>query len=431
MTLSRLLSQVSPEVADTLDAALEGRELSPAQAARLLRAEHADLHALMACADLARREDAGDDVSFVVNRNVNFTNVCYVGCSFCGFSRHREDPDAYDRSLDEILGKCRDAIERGATEVCIQGGIHPEKDHRHYRAILEAVRSAFPELHIHAFSPEEIDWGHRKSGMPLDAYLLWLKDAGLGTLPGTAAEILDDDVRRVLSPNKLRKARWVEIVTTAHRVGFRTTSTLMYGHIESAEHVAAHLELLRGIQKETGGFTEFVPLGFIHERNRLFRHLGSRPGSSTPEDLRLVAVARLFLRPWIRNVQVSWVKMGPKLAQMGLMAGANDFGGTLMEESISRESGADHGENLPPEEIRRLIREVGRVPVERSTSYRVLRRFDDPALDPPSREPGAAGELAGPMRWRAQAGRPGARADGDAASGTDARETTTAAAAGG
>jgi FO synthase len=189
-------------------------------------------------------------------------------------------------------------------------------------------------------------------------------------------------------------------VTTAHSIGLRSTSTLMYGHIESARHVAEHLVLLREIQKRTGGFTEFVPLGFIHERNILFNHLGARPGSSAPEDLRLVAVARLVLRPWIQNVQVSWVKMGPKLAQLAILSGANDFGGTLMEESISRESGADHGENLPPEEMRRLIRELGRTPVERSTTYRVLRRFDDPAQDPPSLEPPVRRELSGPTRWR-------------------------------
>lgn len=400
MTLSRLLGDVTPEIAGILERALEGRELGTTDAAALLGAEGADLHVLMRAADVARKEDVGDDVSFVVNRNINFTNVCYVGCSFCGFSRHKDDADAYDRPMEEILEKCRDAVARGATEVCIQGGIHPNKDHTHYREILVSIKREFPALHIHAFSPEEIDFGHRKSGMSLEDYLRWLKDAGLGTIPGTAAEILDDSVRQVLSPQKLRKDRWVEIIRAAHRVGFRTTSTLMYGHIESVQHVANHLALLRDLQRETGGFTEFVPLGFIHERNLLFRHMGARPGSSMAEDLRLVAVARLFLRPWIRNVQVSWVKMGPKLAQMGLLGGANDFGGTLMEESISRESGSQFGENLPAEDIRRLIREVGRTPVERSTPYAVLRRFDDPALDPPSLEPDRRAPVAGPGRWR-------------------------------
>jgi FO synthase len=302
--------------------------------------------------------------------------------------------------MEEILVKCRDAVERGATEVCIQGGIHPNKDHTHYREILVSIKQEFPDLHIHAFSPEEIDFGHKKSGMPLEEYLRWLVDAGLGTMPGTAAEILDDEVRMKVSPKKIKRDRWIEIVTAAHRIGLRSTSTLMYGHVERVEHVANHLTLLRDIQDETGGFTEFVPLGFIHEKNALYNEKGARHGSSMAEDLRLIAVARLFLRPGIVNVQMSWVKMGPKLAQMALCSGANDFGGTLMEESISRESGADFGENLPPEEIRRLIREVGRTPVERSTSYRILRRFDDPALDPPSLEPERRGTSAGPRRWR-------------------------------
>lgn len=397
----QLASAVSPDVRRLLEAALEGKELSPADAERLLTAQGPDFHALVAAGDLARREDCGDDVTYVVCRNINFTNVCYVGCSFCGFARHKDDKaEAFDRSHEEILAKCEDAIARGATEVCIQGGIHPNKDHTHYRAILEAIKAVYPDLHIHAYSPEEIDFGHRKSGMPLDEYLRWLVDAGLGTIPGTAAEILDDEVRNVLSPNKLKTARWVEIVRAAHEIGLRSTSTLMYGHIEEPRHIAAHLDLLRGIQKETGGFTEFVPLGFIHERNLLYNLMGSRPGPSMQEDLRIIAVARLFLRPWITNVQVSWVKMGHKLGQMALCAGANDFGGTLMEESISRESGADHGENTPPEEFRRLIRELGRVPVERTTLYGTVARFEDPELDPPSREPVRRVDLSGPARWR-------------------------------
>jgi FO synthase len=400
MTLQRLYADVGPDTARCLDAALAGRELSWREAAHLLRASGPDFHALLRAADLARADDVGDDVSFVICRNINFTNVCYVGCSFCGFSRHRDDPDAYDHPMETLLAKARDAVSRGATEVCIQGGIHPQKTHEHYREILVALKREFPRLHIHAFSPEEIDFGHRKSGMPLREYLAWLVEAGLDTIPGTAAEILDDEIRQVISPNKLRTQRWVEIVTAAHEIGLRSTSTVMYGHIETPEHVARHLDLLRSIQKRTGGFTEFVPLGFIHEKNILFNHMHARPGASMSEDLRVIAVARLFLRPWIRNVQMSWVKMGPKLAQLALCSGANDFGGTLMEESISRESGADFGENLPAEEMRRLIREVGRTPVQRSTTYQVLARFEDPAQDPPSLEPEKARELSGPTRWR-------------------------------
>jgi len=400
VSLDRLFSDLRPEVGRCLDRALSGAELSVEDAELLLTLDGAELLALQRAADVARLDDKGDDVTFVVCRNINFTNVCYVGCSFCGFSRHKDEADAYDHPMEVLLEKCGDAVARGATEVCIQGGIHPNKDHTHYREILESIKGVYPDLHIHAFSPEEIDFGHRKSGMELPDYLRWLVDAGLGTMPGTAAEILDDAVRNEISPRKLKRDRWVEIVKAAHGIGLRSTSTLMYGHIERPRHVAEHLALLRDIQKETGGFTEFVPLGFIHEKNVLFNHLGARPGSSAPEDLRLVAVARLFLRPWITNVQVSWVKMGPKLAQVALMSGANDFGGTLMEESISRESGADHGENLPAEDMRRLIREIGRTPVERSTTYRVLRRFDDPAEDPPSLEPPVEPELSGPTRWR-------------------------------
>jgi len=402
--LEALYRDVDPEIGRILDSALEERELSVEDAVALLRTRGADFHALLRAGDVARERDNGGDVSFVVCRNVNFTNICYVGCSFCGFARHKDDDahDAYDHEMSVILDKCRDAVERGATEVCIQGGIHPNKDHTHYREILTSIKAELPDLHIHAFSPEEIDFGHRKSGMPLDEYLRWLMDAGLGTIPGTAAEILDDGIRDVLSPNKLKTARWREIVTAAHRVGLRSSSTLMYGHIEQPHHVARHLEILRDIQKETGGFTEFVPLGFIHERNMLYNFMGSRPGPSMAEDLRMIAVGRLFLRPWIRNIQISWVKMGPKAGQMALECGANDFGGTLMEESISRESGSDHGENMPAEEFRRLIREVGRVPVERSTRYEVLRRFTDPAQDPPSKEPEALRRpgLSGPARHR-------------------------------
>jgi len=410
--LERLLTGVSREVAERLDAALDGRELSADDAAVLLRAEGGDLFALLRAADLARQEDKGNDVTFVICRNINFTNICYVGCSFCGFSRHRDDPDAYDHSVEALLEKARDAASRGATELCIQGGIHPGKDHTHYREILVALKRAFPKLHIHAFSPEEIDFGQRRSAMSLRDYLQWLMDAGLGSIPGTAAEILDDDVRKIISPRKIGRARWVEIVETAHSLGLRSSATIMYGHVESAAQTAEHLALIRELQKRTGGFTEFVPLGFIHEKNALFNLMGARPGATALEDLRMIAVARLFLRPWIENVQMSWVKMGPKLAQVALFCGANDFGGTLMEESISRESGAGHGENLPAEEMRRLIREAGRVPVERSTTYEILRRFDDPTADPTSRELGPPRELSGPARWRVNPERPGSATSG-------------------
>jgi FO synthase len=390
--LDRMTTQLDPQVAEILDSALAGQEMSLEDAERLLGAEGADLHALLWAADQARRDDKGDDVSYVVCRNVNFTNICYVGCSFCGFARHKHQADAYDHDMDVVLRKCGDAVRRGASEICIQGGIHPQKDHTHYHEVITAIKGEYPQLHLHAYSPEEIDWGHKKSGMELADYLRWLMDAGVGSLPGTAAEILDDSIRDILSPRKLKTDRWVEIITTAHAIGLPTTSTVMYGHIESPRHVAAHMGLIRDIQKRTGGFTEFVPLGYIHERNDLYNVLGSRPGSTANEDLRMVAVARLFLRPHITNIQVSWVKMGHKLGQLALQCGANDFGGTLMEESISRESGSKHGENTAPEDFRRLIREIGRIPVERSTLYKEIARFVDPADDPPSLEPRAAAD---------------------------------------
>ena len=392
---SRMTQEIDPDVAALLESALDGRELSVQDAETLLSVEGPNFHALSWAADQARREDVGDDVTYVVCRNLNFTNICYVGCSFCGFARHKHQSDSYEHSIDTILEKCADGLARGATEICIQGGIHPQKNHDDYRDLIVGIKKAFPKLHLHAFSPEEIDWGHRKSGMGLADYLRWLVEAGVGSLPGTAAEILDDEVREILSPRKLKTARWVEIIETAHSIGLPTTSTVMYGHIESARHIAAHMGLIRDIQKRTGGFTEFVPLGFIHELNELYNVLGSRPGPSFYEDIRVVAVARLFMRPFIKNIQVSWVKMGHKVGQMALAAGANDFGGTLMEESISRESGSKFGENTSPEDFRRLIREIGRIPVERNTLYGTVQRFDDPSLDPPSQEPALEGSAAG------------------------------------
>ncbi len=379
----RILRGTGTPVRDVLERALEGRELTREDAVVLLGAQGRDLQVLCSIADLARAEDVGDEISYVVNRNINFTNICYVGCSFCGFARHKHDEDAYDRDLDDIVARAREAWDLGASEVCIQGGIHPNKDGFWYREIIEGLKAELPDMHIHAFSPEEIHFGLEKSGgMSLHAYLKMLREAGLGTIPGTAAEILDDEIRRKLSPRKLMSGRWLEIVRAAHEVGLRSSSTLMYGHIESVEHIASHLELLRDLQKQTGGFTEFVPLGFIHHQTRLYLEQGSRPGASMPEDLRLVAVARLFLRPWIQNIQVSWVKMGRKMAQMGLLSGANDFGGTLMEESISQAAGSEHGDHIEAHEIEQLVREIGRLPYERTTTYGRRKPRPDAATRP-------------------------------------------------
>jgi FO synthase len=364
------------EVRDSLHAVLGGGELTFEQGLRLATAEGAALEALMAVADQLRRETVGDAITYVVNRNINFTNVCFVGCSFCGFSRGPGAADAYFLSFEEVVHRVREAWERGATEVCIQGGLPRDLDGFYYRDLLRAIKRAIPEMHVHAFSPMEIDFGIAKTGMPLRDYLQMMKDEGLGSIPGTAAEILDDRVRQELSPNKLPAARWVEIITAAHELEIPTTSTMMYGHVEKPADWVRHILLLRSIQKRTGGFTEFVPLGFIHENTRLYRHGGARPGAKREEHLRVHALARVLLHGAIKNLQVSWVKLGFETSLACLRAGANDFSGTLMEESISKAAGATFGECVSPEEFRARIRSIGRVPAERSTTYKIRRMFD-------------------------------------------------------
>jgi len=380
--LDAVLAACSREMRDCLDAARSGSEHSFEQGLLLANADGAALDALVAVADALRRETVGDTITYVVNRNINFTNVCFVGCSFCGFARGAGAADAYSLSAEDVVRKAREAWELGATEVCIQGGLPRDLNGFFYRDLLRAIKRAIPEMHVHAFSPMEISYGVDKTGMPLHDYLQMMKDEGLGSIPGTAAEILDDRVRRELSPNKLPVARWIEIITTAHELGIPTTSTMMYGHVEEPADWVRHLLLLRGIQKRTGGFTEFVPLGFIHQNTRLYRHGGARPGARREEHLRVHALSRILLHGLIRNVQVSWVKLGFELSLACLNAGANDFSGTLMEESISKTAGATFGESVQPQEFRRLIRSIGRVPAERTTIYKIRRLFDEPEALP-------------------------------------------------
>ena len=371
------LRAAAPPVARILEAALAGRELHFTDAVVLFRTEGADLAALIAAADELRRQAVGGRITYVVNRNINFTNVCTVGCSFCGFSRGPRAADAYFLSLEELAAKALQAWERGATEVCIQGGLPREMDGWFYRDILRAIKRAVPEMHIHAFSPMEIANGVDRTGLPLREYLAMLQSEGLGSIPGTAAEILDDEVRARLSPNKLPVARWVEIIREAHALGIPTTSTMMYGHVETAEHRVRHMLLLREIQKETGGFSEFVPLGFVHANTRLFHDGEAQAGATRNEHLQVHAAARLLLGAVIPNLQVSWVKMGIQLSLACLEAGANDFSGTLMEENISKSAGATFGEYVAPEEFRAHIRSIGRIPAERTTTYRIRRTFSD------------------------------------------------------
>jgi len=370
-------SSCSSAVLECLEASRAGHELTFEQGLLLANTEAADLDALISFANALRRATVGDAITYVVNRNINFTNVCFVGCSFCGFGKGPGAPDAYSLSVDDVVRKAREAWDTGATEVCIQGGLPRDLDGFFYRDILRAIKQAIPAIHVHAFSPMEISYGVDKTGMPLRDYLQMMKDEGLGSIPGTAAEILDDRVRRELSPNKLPVACWVEIITTAHQLGLPTTSTMMYGHVEDSADWVRHILLLRAIQKRTGGFTEFVPLGFIHENTRLFKHGGARPGARREEHLRVHALARVLLHGAINNIQVSWVKLGFETSLACLKAGANDFSGTLMEENISKAAGATFGEYVSPKDFRRMIRSIGRVPAERTTTYKIRHLYSE------------------------------------------------------
>ena len=377
-TWTQALSAASPAVANTLERALAGSEMTLEDGRMLSVVEGNDLSALVKVADEIRRRVIGDRITYVVNRNLNFTNVCIVGCSFCGFGRGADAPDAYFHSTESLIAKAVEAVSIGATEVCIQGGLPKDIDGYYYANLLRALKARLPGLHIHAYSPMEIVYGTEKTKLPLREYLIMLKEAGLGSIPGTAAEILDDNVRKSLSPNKLKVRQWIEVIRTAHSLGIPTTSTMMYGHTENREHWVRHILLLREIQKETRGFTEFVPLGFIHPQTRLYQSGNARAGHTSDEDLAVHALARVLLNGYISNIQVSWVKLGFEGSLACLEAGANDFGGTLMEESISKAAGANFGEYVSPGEFRALIRKIGRTPVERTTMYKVRRVFDSP-----------------------------------------------------
>ena len=347
----------------------DGAALSDAHALALFEAEGTALESLCSVADDLRREAVGDEVTYVVNRNINFTNVCYTGCRFCAFAQREIDAESYTLSLDEVADRAQEAWEYGATEVCIQGGLHPSLPGDFYFRILDAIKARVPDIHIHAFSPMEVLNGSTRLGVSFDEFLSECKARGLGTMPGTAAEILDDDVRWVLTKGKLPADTWETIVATAHRLGIRSSSTIMYGHVDAPPHWVAHIQRLARIQRETGGFTEFVPLPFVHQNSPIYLAGKARPGPSLADNRRMHAVARILLDGLIRNVQVSWVKMGMPYCQAILQGGANDFGGTLMEETISRMAGADHGIRKEPEEFVAAILAIGRTPAERTTTY--------------------------------------------------------------
>jgi FO synthase len=364
---------VADELAGVLAAAQAGEELGESAIVRLFAAQGRDYERVLAAADRLRVASVGDTVSYVVNRNINYTNICLYHCGFCAFSKGRGAASlrgpAYNLELDEIAQRVIEAAAAGATEVCLQGGIHPHFTGDTYLSIVAAVKAAVPTMHVHAFSPLEVSHGAATLGLSLHDFLVRLKDAGLSTLPGTAAEILDDEVRAIISPDKLRTAEWLEVVATAHRVGLPTTATIMYGHVEAPLHWARHLLHLRRLQAETGGITEFVPLPYVHMEAPLWRKGRTRSGPTFREAVLMHAVARLALHPLVRNIQTSWVKMGAAGAALCLEAGANDLGGTLMNESITRAAGGVHGQELDAEQLQALARSIGRPAQQRTTLY--------------------------------------------------------------
>lgn len=359
-----------------IDKARAGMRLDEQEIISLFNARGADEDAVIQAADDLRRTMNGDTVSYVVNRNINYTNICYFGCGFCAFSKGRVAENlrerGYNLHLDDIQARVTEAWQRGATEVCLQGGIHPDYTGDTYLAIVRAVKEAQPDMHVHAFSPLEIRQGAETLGLPLRDYLGQLKQAGLGTLPGTAAEILDDEIRQIICPDKLNTAQWLEVMSTAHSLGLQSTATIMFGHVDGPLNWARHLLRIRDLQEETGGFTEFVPLPFVHMEAPMYRKGRARKGPTFREAILMHAVARLVLHPHITNIQASWVKLGMDGLRACLDAGVNDVGGTLMNESISRAAGASHGQEFTAAGMRRLITTAGRVPQQRTTRYEVV-----------------------------------------------------------
>ena len=387
-----MLERADRGVERIVSKAVSGERLNEPEIVRLFAARDADYEHVITAADALRQSVSGDVVRYVVNRNINYTNICYYRCRFCAFSKgktHEELRGApYDLALDEVVRRSQEAWDRGATEVCLQGGIHPDYTGETYLGVCRAIKAVLPDMHIHAFSPLEVTQGAATLGLSLRDFLARLKEAGLGTLPGTAAEILDDEVRAIICPDKVNTEQWLEVVRTAHQLGLRTTSTIMYGHVERPISWARHLLRLRDLQAETGGFTEFVPLPFVHMEAPMYLRGQARKGPTLREAVLMHAVARLALHPLITNIQTSWVKMGPDGAALCLNAGANDIGGTLMNESISRAAGTQHGQEFPPEAMEGLIRSIARVPVQRDTLYRPAAQerrsvsFDAPELAP-------------------------------------------------
>jgi len=377
--IDSLFRNSDPVISDILDRALSEKEISVKNGIELYSANDVDFHLIGLVADELRKRRVGDVVSYVVNRNINFTNVCIKQCGFCAFSRDFREEEGYFLPTEEIVRRAKEAHQVGATEVCIQAGLPPDMEGDVYENICREIKKEIPDIHIHGFSPEEILYGATRSETTIEEYLKRIKIAGVDTLPGTSAEILDQKLRDKISPGRITVENWEKVIKTAHKIGINTTSTMMFGHLETLEDRVKHIVKLRDIQKETRGFTEFVPLNFIPSEAPMYKeqlHEGIKEGASGNDVLLTHAIARIMLNNSIDNIQMSWVKEGQKMSQLLLKWGANDFGGTLINESISTSAGSEHGQLLRPKEIRRMIKEIKRIPAERDTNYNILRKFD-------------------------------------------------------
>ena len=374
-----LLKYADPIISHILDRAVSEKEISEKDAIELFEADRIDFHLVGMVADILRKRRVGNTVTYVVNRNINFTNVCIKQCGFCAFSRDFREEEGYFLPIDEIQRRAKEAYNLGATEVCVQAGLPPDMESGLYENICKGIKQVVPEIHIHGFSPEEILYGATRSNISPKEYLIRLKEAGVDTIPGTAAEILNQELRDKISPGRINVSEWIDIIKTAHKMGIKSTSTIMFGHLETNEQKANHIAKIREIQKETGGFTEFVPLNFISSEAPMYKHQlheGIKKGANGKDVLLMHAVSRIMLNNYIDNIQMSWVKEGQKFSQLLLNWGANDFGGTLINESISTAAGSEHGQLLKPKEIRHLVRDIGRVPAERNTTYDILKTFE-------------------------------------------------------
>ena len=377
--LESILRDIDPVISDILNQSLDSKNISIKQAIELFQTTGTEMIMTAMVADNLRRNAVGDNVTFVINRNINFTNVCIKRCGFCAYSRDFRNEESYFLPTEEVVRRAKEAWNLGATEICIQAGLPPKMDGFLYVDICKAIKKELPNIHIHAFSPEEIMYGSYRSGLSVKEYLRMLKESGLGSLPGTAAEILDQDVRDLISPGRITVADWINVITTAHKLKIPTTSTIMYGHVETMEDRAKHLDLLRSIQKQTNGFTEFVPLSFVHKEAPMYNHnlvKGIAPGPTGQDVIKMHAVSRIMLNNFINNIQVSWVKEGAKMSQLLLEAGVNDFGGTLINESISTSAGSEFGQLMRPKEIRSLIQSAGREPAQRNSVYGIIKVYD-------------------------------------------------------